>query len=197
MHKILFILFSYLLGSIPFGFIIYYLTEKKDIRSQGSGNIGATNVLRSKGKAAGLVTLMLDMLKGAIPVLVGLHYFDYPVVVLLGGAAAVLGHMFPLFLKFRGGKGVATLAGMVLAFSLPAFIVFAVVFLLTLAATKYVSAGSLAGVTALFFFTLFTRVMEISMIVFLLLVIIILKHSSNLKRIISGTENKLRLTKNG
>jgi glycerol-3-phosphate acyltransferase PlsY len=197
MHKIIFILLSYLLGSIPFGFIVYYLTEKKDIRDQGSGNIGATNVLRSKGKAAGFLTLILDMIKGATPVLVGLHYFDYPVVALLGGAAAVLGHMFPLFLKFRGGKGVATLAGMVLAFSLPAFIVFAAVFLLTLIATKYISAGSLAGVTALFFFTLFTRVMEISMIVFLLTVIVILKHRSNLKRLISGTENKLRLTKNG
>lgn len=197
MHDILFILCSYLLGSIPFGFIIYYLSEKKDIRKEGSGNIGATNVFRSKGKTAGFITLILDILKGFIPVFIGLKVFDYPVVALLGGCAAVFGHMFPVFLKFRGGKGVATLAGVVLAFSLPAFLVLVSVFLLTLIGTKYVSAGSLAGVTALFFFTLFTQIVEISMIVFILTVLVFVKHRSNLKRIRSGTENKLRLSKNG
>jgi glycerol-3-phosphate acyltransferase PlsY len=126
-----------------------------------------------------------------------LKHFDYPVIVMLGGAAVVLGHIFPVFLKFRGGKGVAAFAGVLLAFSIPALFIFVCAFLLTVLFTRYVSAGSLMGVASAFFFILFTQVMEISMIIFGIMVIIMFSHRSNLKKIFSGTENKLNLTKNG
>ncbi len=197
MHEILFIGSAFLLGSIPFGYIVYHITEKKDIRSVGSGNIGATNLLRSKGKLAGLITLMLDLLKGFIPVFYGLKHFDYPVIIILGAAAVVTGHIFPLFLKFKGGKGVATFSGAILAFSLPGFLVFLCAFLLMAWITKYVSAGSLAGVLAVFFFTLFTQLVEVSMILFAVTILIIVRHRSNLKKIFSGTENKMSFKRNG
>ena len=104
-HEFYFVVCSYLLGSVPFGYLIFYLSEGKDIRGLGSGNIGATNVLRSKGKLAGLATLLLDVLKGALPIVYGRIHFDLPWIVLLGGLAVLLGHVFPVFLKFRGGKG--------------------------------------------------------------------------------------------
>ena len=100
-------------------FLFVSLTEGKDIRTLGSGNIGATNVLRSKGKLAGLLTLALDMLKGVVPVIYGRAHFDQPWLVLLGALAVLLGHAFPIFLKFRGGKGVASLVGGFLVFICP------------------------------------------------------------------------------
>jgi glycerol-3-phosphate acyltransferase PlsY len=196
-HEILFVIFSYLLGSIPCGFIIYYLTEKKDIREKGSGNIGAANVLRTKGKKAAIATLLFDVLKGVLPIVYGMKYFDSPVVVICGGAAAVIGHLFPIYIKFKGGKGVASLAGVFLFYNFPAVIVFLVFFLSAFAFTKYVSAGSTAGVAAVFFYTLFTDIVEVSMLVFILVILIIIKHGSNIKRMIAGTENKLTWKKNG
>lgn len=187
-HEILFIVFSYLVGSIPFGYIIYYLTEKKDIREDGSGNIGATNVLRSKGKSAGIVTLVLDMLKGGLPVLYGSIHFDSPVLIIAGGAAAILGHLFPLYLKFKGGKGIACFLGLLIVFHFPSALAFGAVFLAALFLTRYVSVGSIAGVTVVFFITLFTQVVEVAMIVFGLTVMVVSRHRANIKRIAEGTE---------
>jgi glycerol-3-phosphate acyltransferase PlsY len=196
-HEIIFLIGSYLIGAVPFGYLIYFFTTKKDIRGEGSGNIGATNVLRSKGKAAGLATLALDLLKGALPVIYALKFFDNPTWAICGGAAAVLGHVFPVYLKFRGGKGVATYLGAVLAFSPPVGLTFIAFFLAALLITRYVSAGSLAGVAAVFFHLLFTQIVEVAMVVLPLVVVITARHSSNLKRIFSGKENKLNLKKNG
>jgi glycerol-3-phosphate acyltransferase PlsY len=193
----LYLLISYLIGSIPFGFIIYYLTEKKDIRDEGSGNIGATNILRTKGKTAGLMTLVLDILKGALPILYGLSAFDTPIIIIWGGFAVIVGHIFPVFLKFRGGKGVATFAGVFLIFTPWAVLVFVCVFLSTVFLTRFVSAGSILGVISVFFFILFTQIVEVAMIVFLVVILIIIKHRSNLKRIFNNTENKLSFKKNG
>lgn len=187
-HEILFIVISYLVGSIPFGYIIYYLTEKKDIREDGSGNIGATNVLRSKGKCAGIVTLVLDMLKGGLPVLYGSIHFDPPVLIIAGGAAAILGHLFPLYLKFKGGKGIACFLGLLIVFHFPSALAFGAVFLAALFLTRYVSVGSIAGVTAVFFITLFTQVVEVAMVVFGLTVLVVSRHRANIERIIGGTE---------
>jgi glycerol-3-phosphate acyltransferase PlsY len=189
-HEIFFLVFSYLLGSIPFGYIIFYLTEKKDIREQGSGNIGAANVLRIKGRAAGIAALVLDMLKGMVPILYGSMHFDSPIIVMVGGAVAVLGHMFPVYLGFRGGKGIASFVGMFIAFHFPSVLAFAAVFLMVLYLTRYVSAASLSGAVVVFFITLFTRVAEISMIVLGLMILIFIKHRANLKRIADGTENR-------
>lgn len=196
-HEILFIVVSYLIGSIPCGFLIYYISDKKDIRKEGSGNIGATNLLRIKGKKAALITLICDMLKGALPIAYGLRYFDSPIVVICGGAAAVIGHLFPIYLKFKGGKGVATLIGVFLIFDIPSFIVFIVTFFAVFFFTNYVSAGSIAGVSAVFFYTLFTDIVELSLIVFIIVVLILCKHISNIKRMMAGTENRLTWNKNG
>jgi len=196
-HEISFIVFSYLLGSIPFGYLIFYFTEGRDIRTLGSGNIGATNVLRSKGKLAGLLTLVLDILKGTVPVIYGQAHFDLPWIVLLGALAVLLGHVFPVFLKFRGGKGVASLVGIFLAFYYPALLVFLAVFLLSLQLTRFVSLASLLATTALFFCILFTQVVETAMVVFVMLLLIVFRHRSNIQRLLAGNENKFSFKKNG
>ena len=196
-HEISFIVISYLLGSVPFGYLIYYFCEGKDIRTQGSGNIGATNVLRSKGKPAALLTLAMDILKGAVPVIYGRAHFDLPWVVLLGALAVLVGHAFPVFLKFRGGKGVASLIGIFLVFYFPALLVFAAVFLLTLQMTRFVSLASLLAATGLFFCILFTQVVEAAIVVFVMLLLIVFRHRANIRRLLAGNENKFSLGKNG
>lgn len=196
-HEVLFILIAYLVGSIPCGFIIYYVTEKKDIRQEGSRNIGATNVLRTRGEKAAAVTLLCDMLKGALPVIYGTSNFESPVVIACGGAAAVIGHIFPLYLKFKGGKGVASLVGVFLVFNYPTAIVFFVFFFVLLALTHYVSAASITGVTAAFFYTLFTDIAEVSLVIFMVVILILTKHGSNINRLMAGTEYKLNRKKNG
>ena len=196
-HEIFYLILSYLLGSIPFGLIIFFIFEKKDIRKEGSGNIGATNVLRSKGKLAGIATLILDILKGVVPVVYGFSHFDSPVIVIGGGAAVITGHVFSVFLKFKAGKGVAAFTGVFLAFYYPSILVFIPVFILTVWITRYVSAGSILGVIAVFFFITFTQVVEVSIITLIISVIIISRHSSNIKRIFEGTENRFSLKKNG
>jgi glycerol-3-phosphate acyltransferase PlsY len=196
-HEIFFIIGCYLLGSIPFGYVVYYLCERKDIRQQGSGNIGAANVLRTGGRGAGLITLVLDMLKGLFAVAYGLRHFDSPVIVMLGGAAVILGHLFPLYLKFKGGKGIACLAGVLIMFDLTAAVVFAAAFCLTLFYTRYVSAGSIAGVTAAFFYVLLTQITGVSTIMLILAILVIVKHRANIQRLTAGTENKFNWKENG
>ncbi|MCU0237222.1 MAG: glycerol-3-phosphate 1-O-acyltransferase PlsY [Acidobacteria bacterium] len=195
-HEILYVIASYALGSIPFGYLIFYFSEGKDIRTMGSGNIGATNVLRSKGKLAGLATLALDILKGALPIIYGRIHFDLPWIVLLGGLAVLLGHVFPVFLKFRGGKGVATLVGVFLVFHYPALLAFLAVFFLALWLSRYVSLGSLLGTTALFFCVLFTQVVEAAMVAFVMLLVIVFRHGANIARLMAGNENKFSFKKN-
>ena len=196
-HEILFIVFSYLLGSIPFGYLIFYFTEGKDIRTLGSGNIGATNVLRSKGKLAGLLTLVLDVLKGALPIIYGKIHFDLPQMILLGGLAVLLGHVFPVFLKFKGGKGVSSLVGIFLIFYYPALLVFLIVFAAVLFISRFVSLASLLATGAIFFYILFTQVVEAAVIVLVMLLLIVFRHRSNIQRLLAGNENKFSLKKNG
>jgi len=196
-EEILFIIASYLLGSIPFGFLIVRLTSGKDIRDLGSGNIGATNVLRSKGKMAALFTLLFDVAKAAIPIIYGRAHFDSPVLIMAGGAAAIIGHMFPLFLKFRGGKGVSTLAGVFLVMDLRVLGVFLAVFVTVIIASRFVSLGSISGAVAVFFAVLFTNLAEVAVLVLLVVILIILRHRSNIQRLIAGNENRLSLDRNG
>lgn len=195
-HEIAYILLSYLLGSIPVGFIVYYLSDRKDIRKEGSGNIGATNVLRTKGKCAAILTLLLDALKGIIPVLYGLHHFTSPSVVIIGGAAAILGHLFPVYLKFKGGKGIACFVGVFLVFHYPSAFIFAAIFFTVVYFTRYVSAGSIVGIIAVSLFTFYAQPRTVSIVVSMIALIIILKHYSNLKRILTHTEYQLKWTKN-
>ncbi|MGE5343344.1 MAG: glycerol-3-phosphate 1-O-acyltransferase PlsY [Candidatus Omnitrophota bacterium] len=188
-HEVMFIIGSYLLGSIPSGFILYYLMEKKDIRNEGSGNIGAANVMRTKGKTAGIATLILDMSKAIIPILFGMHYFQsHPAVIVSGGAAAVIGHLFSPYLKLRGGKGIASFAGLILVYYYPSALIFIAVFLLTLYLTRYVSASSVAGVITVSIFFLLTQPKPIAIIILILALLIVFKHYPNFKRILHGTE---------
>lgn len=196
-QEILFLVVSYLVGSIPFGYLIFYVTDRRDIRTVGSLNTGATNVLRNKGKLAGLLTLALDIAKGALPVLYAKNHFDSPTLIIVGGAAVVLGHVFPVFLKFRGGKGVSAWVGVLLAYDIPALLVFLIVFLGIVILTRYVSLGSVVGTGTVFLVILFTRMAEVAAIFFLMTLLIIIRHRSNIGRLLDGSERKLSLRKNG
>ena len=188
---------AYLLGSIPFGYILVRTFRGDDIRATGSGNIGATNVARSGAKGLGIATLVLDALKGCAAVWVArmlIHSFPLQYkVAALAGLFAVLGHMFPVWLGFRGGKGVATALGVFLVFvpgmTLLAVLVFAVV----VALTKYVSLGSIIGAAVLAILAVCTDgrhdpVVDLCYIAIALLVI--WKHSGNIQRLRAGNESK-------
>ena len=195
-HEIVYILLSYLLGAIPVGYIVYYLSDRKDIRKEGSGNIGATNVLRTKGRCAAILTLLLDALKGIIPVLYGLKHFASPTIIIIGGAAAILGHLFPVYLKFKGGKGIACFVGVFLVFHYPSAFLFAAIFFAIVYSTRYVSAGSIAGIIGVSLFSFYAQPRMVSIVVSFIALIIILKHYANLKRILTHTEYQLKWTRN-
>jgi glycerol-3-phosphate acyltransferase PlsY len=137
---------AYLLGSVPFGLLAVRLVTGRDIRTEGSGNIGATNVFRTVGPALGVVVLLLDMAKGAVPVVVARQIGAAPAVVVAAGLATIVGHNWPLFLKGKGGKGIATSYGVLLALSPVAGLIAAVIWVAAVAATRFASLGSLLGV---------------------------------------------------
>lgn len=201
-HEIMYFVLSYIIGSFPTGFLIFWISKKEDIRNEGSGSTGATNIHRICGGKASMLTLIIDVLKGAIPVFYGLIHFKYPPMILGAGALAVIGHIYPVWLKFRGGKGVATFAGVFLAYmaapdGLCVFPVFSLSFIILMIKTKYVSASSLAGITGAFFTVLFTGMAEASMIILLINILIFIRHKENIVRILSGNEDKFCWRKNG
>lgn len=194
---------AYLLGSIPFGYLIVRATQDADIRETGSGGTGATNVSRRAGKAAGVVTLLLDTLKGAAAVLIAGYILNAeprgPASWYVGaaGIAVVIGHMFPVWLGFRGGKGVATGVGVFLVIAPIAITVAGVIFLAVVWITRYVSLGSMiASITApvlihlqIYLFSsadpraAFTCALIIALLV-------VMAHRANIQRLIEGTESK-------
>ncbi len=183
---------AYLLGSIPFGLILHRLTGRGDIREQGSGNIGATNVLRSGATAAGVATLLLDAGKGIAATLGAAALSDDPTVAAAAAFAAVLGHCHPIWLKFRGGKGVATACGAYFPLApIPmalALAIFAGLFL----TTRIVSLGSLGGGVALIAGILWlnpSRALLVSAAAALALVIV--RHRENIGRLLAGNERRL------
>ncbi len=193
---------AYLLGSIPFGYLLVRLVRKQDIRSIGSGNIGATNVLRSGAKGLGIATLVLDCLKGVLAVLLAFFLahragLARPQAFDLASAAAVavvLGHIFPLWLGFRGGKGVATALGAFLVLSPPAVGVALLLFLLVLAASRFVSLASIlaAASVPVTSFLLVPLHAAPSLAAFIgLPLLVIAKHHSNIRRLLAGTESRL------
>jgi acyl phosphate:glycerol-3-phosphate acyltransferase len=195
-HHLLALLLGYLAGSIPFGLIVTRLGGAGDIRAIGSGNIGATNVLRTGRKGLALATLLCDAAKGAVPVLVALVWFGRDVALVVG-LGAVLGHCFPVWLKFKGGKGVATAAGVVLALNPLALLAALMVFLAAVIATRFVSLGSvLASVTAaLVAFALGD--LPGAFLFAIIGIVIILKHHQNIGRLARGEENKVSFSKKG
>jgi glycerol-3-phosphate acyltransferase PlsY len=182
---------GYLLGSIPFGWIIARVGGGIEIRERGSGNIGATNVWRVLGWRPGLLCFILDLMKGVLPVLITMTVAgERPAI--LAGAAAVLGHMFPAWLKGRGGKGVATAAGAFLVLAplpcLNAILAFAVVGPL---ATRTVSAGSIAGAVILIWSAWQTSSIEVALLALLSGALTIWRHRGNLRRLADGTESRI------
>jgi glycerol-3-phosphate acyltransferase PlsY len=195
------ILYSYLLGSIPFGYVLVRVFQKEDIRASGSGNIGATNVAR-QNKSLGIATLFLDALKGWLAVIlthsvVKAFHLGSPNpaqdIAALAALCAVLGHMFPIWLGFRGGKGVATALGVFIALSWPsalgAFAVFVIVILLS----KYVSVGSIVAAISLPVFVYFltpNRTAFFMLCTIVIAALVVFKHSSNIARLRAGTESQ-------
>ena len=178
---------------MPYGLILARLAGVKDIRKEGSGNIGATNVLRVAGKKVAAATLLLDALKGFIPVVVAKSvHADYGV---LAALAAFLGHVFPVWLKFKGGKGVATLMGIVVALYWPLGLVYAVVWLGLLAGLRISSvAGMAAALSAPFAAALFSR-FDLVLLLLALALIVLWKHRENVDRLFSGTEPRIGRSK--
>jgi glycerol-3-phosphate acyltransferase PlsY len=190
--KILFALFSYLFGSFPTGYILYYLSEKKDIRGYGSQSIGATNVFRLKGWIFAIPVIFVDILKGFLPVFLALKLFPDKRFALLCGFLAVLGHCFPLYIKLKGGKGVATSVGVYLVLAFKPLLIGIGVFLIVIALTRYVSLGSIMAMLSLplsiYFIQGNQEAAILSIAIFLLIVI---RHGGNIRRLVDGNERKL------
>jgi glycerol-3-phosphate acyltransferase PlsY len=204
-YKILFVILSYILGSFPTAFVLYKLKKGQDIRNYGSGNVGGTNVLRTAGAGLGVTTMIIDIIKGFIPVLA--IYFLFPASYLLyiiSTVAVLIGHVFPVFLKFRGGKGVSTAGGLIIAtcvlpFSgvslwiriLPAIVVVLIV-LITFFITRKMSLGSLSAaflISIMFYACKYDKYVIIASILWTLIVVI--AHRDNIRRLIKGEEKKI------
>lgn len=189
---ILLLIVSYLIGSIPFTLIIGKFFFNKDLRRHGSGNLGASNAFRILGKKAGIVILVLDLFKGTIPVLLGYWLAPEYFHVFLFGLAAAIGHVFSIFIKFQGGKAVATSGGAVLGFNPILFLVLLSAFLLTLKLTKYVSVASSVAAITFVIASLFLQDWLMIILSILVAILVITKHISNFKRIKAGTEHKIK-----
>ncbi|MEZ5932864.1 MAG: glycerol-3-phosphate 1-O-acyltransferase PlsY [Alphaproteobacteria bacterium] len=187
-------LLSYLIGSIPFGLLLTRLTGAGDLRAIGSGNIGATNVLRTGRKGLALATLVLDALKGALPVWIGGSFFG-PDMAVVAGLGAVVGHCFPIWLKFNGGKGVATAAGVVLTMTPIAGLLALAVFFVAVTLTRYVSLGSVLAAVAAAPIAYALGQVQAAELYLLIALIIIVKHQANLRRLLAGEESKLSFGK--
>ena len=181
---------SYLIGSIPFGFLLTKFFLKKDIRNIGSGNIGATNVLRTGNKSIGYTTLIFDIIKAVIPIIyLKLNYTDY---ILLGSLCIFLGHVFPIWLKFKGGKGVATYVGILFSINLYIGLVFIGVWFVTFLISKYSSLSSLfASLSVPIYLFIFTNQ---SFIFFsIMFILIFYTHRENIKRLKNKEESKTKI----
>jgi glycerol-3-phosphate acyltransferase PlsY len=185
-------LFGYLLGSLPTGLILAKLFSKVDPRKLGSKNIGATNIFRTAGKALGVLTLIGDLLKGAIPVWIAVQWGESDLWIAAAGLTPLLGHVFPIFLGFKGGKGVATALGVYLVISPIAVLIEFVIFAGIVWKWRFISLGSITCATTIPILLAFFR--SDSQVYFILSVIIaaliLYRHQSNISRLLQGTENK-------
>ena len=190
-YDLLIIFFSYLCGSIPFGLVISHIFKKDDPRSIGSKNIGATNVLRTSGVMLGLITLILDILKGFIAIKITLMLNSD--MIGLSMTFVIIGHIFPIWLKFKGGKGVATFIGVLLAYNFQLFLLFTFTWLLCALLFKY---SSLSAIIALITNLISTIAFDLNYIYFIIVsFLILIKHFSNIQRLLTGNETKIVLKK--
>ena len=185
------IVISYLLGSIPFGFLLTKFFLKKDIRDVGSGNIGATNALRSGNKLIGYLTLVFDIGKAVIPVL--FVKINYPELIFLSSLCAFLGHVFPLWLKFKGGKGVATYLGILFVINISYGIIFITIWLFIYFLSKYSSLSSILATLSIPIFLVISRYFyEVSFFV-IMFVLIFFTHRENIKRLKNKEEKETKI----
>jgi acyl phosphate:glycerol-3-phosphate acyltransferase len=198
MTGLLVLVIAYLVGGIPFGYVLVRLTTGKDIRSTGSGNIGATNVLRTTGRAAGVATLLLDIAKGYFAVFLAAKMTDDdPWWMSLAALAVMAGHAFPVFLKFQGGKAVASFIGAFLYLTPLPLAAVLVLFVITVAATRAISAGSIiaAGTFPLGVWLISHPAAPVLMASFIAGAFVIYRHKSNIERLRAGTENRFTWNK--
>ena len=182
---------SYLMGSIPFGFILTKIFLKKDIREIGSGNIGATNALRTGNKTIGYSTLALDILKAVTPVVyVKIFYQDF---LYIASLCAFLGHVFPIWLKFKGGKGVATYVGILFAINIYFGIIFTISWFVTFFISKYSSLSSLVGAASIPIYLLILSQFEQGIFFTIMFVLIFFTHRENIKRLKNKEETKTKI----
>jgi glycerol-3-phosphate acyltransferase PlsY len=219
LKPILSLVIAYLLGSIPTSYLIGKIFFKTDIRKSGSGNTGATNALRTFGTKVGIIVLVIDMLKGVAAVVTArelmsgcvleqfimidtIRTLQYNLIVSLSGLVAILGHVFSLWLGFKGGKGVATAAGVFLALMAETVLICLILFIFIVAITKYVSLGSILAASALLIIEIISQLYMTSFVniprlvlVALVVVLIIIRHKANIRRLLDGTENKISFNK--
>ena len=182
---------SYLMGSIPFGLILTKIFLKKDIREIGSGNIGATNALRTGNKFIGYSTLMLDIIKAVIPVLY--VKVNFPDLIYVSALCAFLGHVFPVWLKFKGGKGVATYLGILCSMNIMFGIVFGICWLVTFFISKFSSLSSLIGSFSIPVYLLLFDAAGNEVFFAIMFILIFYTHRENIKRLINKDENKTKI----
>ncbi|ESY95852.1 glycerol-3-phosphate 1-O-acyltransferase PlsY [Mesorhizobium sp. LNHC209A00] len=186
---ILALVFGYLLGSIPFGLLLTRAAGLGDVRKIGSGNIGATNVLRTGNKGLAAATLLLDALKGTAAVLIAGHFAPEPAI--WAGLGAFLGHLFPAWLGFKGGKGVATYLGVLVGLAWQVALIFAVVWLVMAFLFRYSSLAALATAVVVPIALYFLSMPRIAILFVVMSIIVFIKHRENISRLIAGTEGKI------
>ena len=182
--------YSYLLGSIPFGLVLTKIFLKKDIREIGSGNIGTTNVLRTGKKSLAVATLVLDLLKGYFSIIITFTYFEN--LISYSALICFIGHILPVWLKFKGGKGVAVYLGVILALSYKFFLIFGITWLVLSFLFRYASLSSIISSLIVFVYSYFF-INNFSLILFIFFVIIIYTHRENIVRLKNSKENKIKL----
>lgn len=191
MEYVVFILIAYLLGSIPSGLIVGKIFYGVDIREHGSGNLGATNAFRTLGIKAGSIVIIADILKGTLATLLPI-WFGADLHPLIAGMAAAVGHSFPVFAGFRGGKAVATSGGVLLAYEPVLFLLLVVAFLISLYISKYVSLSSIIVSIIAVIYTFFKGDIPLIIVVLFLASFVIFRHRANVKRILNKTEPKIK-----
>ncbi|MDC0902984.1 glycerol-3-phosphate 1-O-acyltransferase PlsY [Pelagibacteraceae bacterium] len=191
MDILIVLIYSYILGSIPFGLIITKIFLNKDIRKVGSGNIGTTNVLRTGKKSLAITTLLLDALKGYVSVLISLIYFND--LIFLSALICFIGHIFPIWLNFKGGKGVAVYLGIIAALSFPFAIVFSICWIVLALIFKYSSVSSIVGSLSVLLYSIVLNNYSLSFFLFIIFIIILFTHRDNIQRLKNSKETKIKL----
>ena len=190
LNLIIVAVYSYLLGSVPFGLVLTKIFLKKDIREIGSGNIGTTNVLRTGKKSLAAANLVLDMLKGYFSIIITFTYFEN--LISYSALICFIGHILPVWLKFKGGKGVATYLGVILALSYKFFLIFGITWLVLSFLFRYASLSSIISSLIVFVYSYFF-INNFSLILFIFFVIIIYTHRENIVRLKNSEESKIKL----